>query len=69
MICFDDGQNNRKNTGLDIPDRDGCRDSNIINTFTFCNGGGIGVRGPRMILVKRGREKKVMATKKVCKKD
>ena len=69
MICFNDGQNDRKNTGLDIPNRDGCRDSNIVNTFTFGNRGSIGVRGPRMILMKCGREKKVMAAKKVCKKD
>ena len=68
MICLDDGKNNRKNTGLDVPYRDGRGDSNIVNTFTFGNRGSIGVRGPRMILMKCGREKKVTAAKKGCKK-
>ena len=67
MICLD-GKNNRKKTGLDIPYRDGRGDSNIVNTFTFGNRGSIGVRGPRMILMKCGGEKKVMAAKKGCKK-
>ena len=69
MICLDDGKNNRKNTGLDVPYGDGEGDSNIVNTFTFSDSGSVGVRGPRMILMKCGREKKVTATKKGCKED
>ena len=69
MICLDDGKNNRKNTGLDVPYGDGRGDSNIVNTFTFGDRGSVGVRGPRMILMKCGREKKVTATKKGCKED
>ena len=68
MICLDDGKNNRKNTGLNVPCGDVKWDSNIVNTFTFSNNGSVGVRGPRMIMMKGGREKKVTATKKGCKK-
>ena len=59
MICLDDGKNDRKNTGLNVPHGDVKWDSNIVNTFTFSNSGGAGVGGPRMILVKGSREEKV----------
>ena len=46
VVCFDNRQNDRKNTRLDIPYGDGCRDSNIVYTFTFGKGRGVGVSGP-----------------------
>ena len=68
MICLDDGKNNRKNTGLNVPYGDVERDSNIVNTFTFRKRESICVRRPRMILMKCGRERKVTAAEKGCKK-
>ena len=69
VICLDDGKNNRKNTGLNVPHGDVKWDSNIVNTFTFSNSGGVGVRGPRMILVKGSREEKVTVTEKGSKEN
>ena len=68
MISLYDGQDNRKDTRSDIPDRNSDRNSNIVNMFTFGNKGSVGVSGTRMILMKCSREKKVAATEKGCKK-
>ena len=46
MVCLDDRQKNQKSTRLKIPYGDKGRKGNIVNTFAFSEGRGIGVVGP-----------------------
>ena len=46
VICLNDGQNDRENTGLDIPYGDSRRDGNVINPFTVGRGRGVSMVGP-----------------------
>ena len=63
VVCLDDGQNDRENTGLDFPYGDSKRNGNIVNPFTVGKGRGVGMVGPRIELLKCGWEKQVAATK------
>ena len=64
MGSVDDRENERKNTGCEIPNGDGGRDGNIVDTFAVGEGRGVGMIGTPMELLERGWEKQAMAAKK-----